>query len=175
MLKYQIYQSKLEGSTAYGKFYARVVTDETIGLSELADHMKAHNSPYSMGTIYGILEDSVKCIRELLLQGKRVQLDNLASFGLSVVHSKGAETPDDFSIRSNVKNVKLTAQGIGEFSKSVLTGAASLKESTTYVSPRNPATEGITPEEGSGTGNDPNADIGGESGGGTESDVPAAE
>ena len=30
MLKYQIYQSKLAGTSAYGKFYARIVTDESI-------------------------------------------------------------------------------------------------------------------------------------------------
>ena len=29
----------------------------------------------------GILEDAVGCIKELLLDGKRVQLDNLVSFG----------------------------------------------------------------------------------------------
>ena len=35
MLKYQIYQSKLAGTSAYGKFYARIVTDQSIDLASL--------------------------------------------------------------------------------------------------------------------------------------------
>ena len=32
MLSYQIYQCKLKDTPAFGKWYARVVTDETIGV-----------------------------------------------------------------------------------------------------------------------------------------------
>ena len=136
MIKYQIYQNRLEGTSAYGKYYARIVSNETVNLDSLAEHMRDLNSPYSKGTIRGILTDTVRCVRELLLQGKRVQLDDLASFGLSVQHAKGADTADAFSVRTNVKNVRLTAQGIGEFSKSILTDAASLTENPNYVSPK---------------------------------------
>lgn len=152
MLKYQIYQSKLEGSMSYGKWYARVVSTETIGLMQLADHMRTHNTPYSTGTIKGILEDAVNCVRELLLEGKRVQLDGLASFGLSIMHKSGAAVADDFSVRKNVKAVKLVAQGIGEFSKSMLTSAGKLSESNTYVSPKSGMSDsGSGSEEDSGT------------------------
>ena len=72
MIKYQIYQNRLEGTSAYGKYYARIVSDETVNLDSLAEHMRDHNSPYSKGTIRGILTDTVRCVRELLLQGKRV-------------------------------------------------------------------------------------------------------
>ena len=133
MLKYQIYQNHLEGTSAYGKYYCRIVSDETLNLDALAEHMKDHHSPYSKGTVRGILTDAVRCIRELLLQGKRIQLNDLASFGLAIEHSKGAETADEFSVRSNVKSVRLTAQGIGEFSKSILTSAANLVENNDYV------------------------------------------
>ena len=47
MLKYQIYQSKLAGTSAYGKFYARVVTDQSIDVASLAEHMANHNTPFS--------------------------------------------------------------------------------------------------------------------------------
>ena len=66
MLKYQIYQSKLAGTSAYGKFYARIVTDQSIDVASLAEHMANHNTPFSRGTIKGILEDAVSCIQELL-------------------------------------------------------------------------------------------------------------
>lgn len=136
MLKYQIYQSKLKDSMSYGKWYARIVSTETMSLGGLADHMRSHNTPYSSGTIKGILEDAVNCIRELLLDGKRVQLDGLASFGLSIIHTYGAGTADAFKVRTNVEGVKLVAQGIGEFSKSLLTTSGRLSESNTYVSPK---------------------------------------
>lgn len=148
MLKYQIYKSLLEGSTAYGKWYARIVSDETLTLEDLCSHMIEHNAPFSKGTIKGILTDAIKCIHELLLDGKRVQLNDLASFGLSVEHTFGAPTANDFSVAKNVKSVKLTAQGIGEFSKSILTSSASLRESPNYVSPRTPAL--VVPDEPSG-------------------------
>lgn len=136
MLKYQIYQSKLKDSMSYGKWYARIVSTETMSLDGLADHLRSHNTPYSTGTIKGILEDAVNCIRELLLDGKRVQLDGLASFGLSIIHTSGAGTADAFKVRTNVQGVKLVAQGIGEFSKSLLTTSGRLSESNTYVSPK---------------------------------------
>ena len=136
MLKYQIYQSKLAGTSAYGKFYARIVTDQSIDVASLAEHMANHNTPFSRGTIKGILEDAISCIKELLLDGKRVQLDNLVSFGLGIEHIMGAETADQFSVQRNVKSVKLIAQGIGTFSKSTLTSGASLSENRSYVSPK---------------------------------------
>ena len=90
MLKYQIYQSHLEGTSAYSKYYCCIVSDETLNLDALAKHMKDHYSPYSKGMVRGILTDAVRCIRELLLQGKRIQLYDLASFDLAIEHSKGA-------------------------------------------------------------------------------------
>lgn len=140
MLCYQIYQCKLKDSMAFGKWYARVVTDETLGVEGLAAHMHAHNTPFSSGMIKGILMDAIACTRELLLEGKRVQWDNLASFGVSIEHKMGAESADAFSVGANVKGIKLIAQGIGSFSSSVLTGAARMGENKTYVSPKTPGT-----------------------------------
>ena len=151
MLKFQIYQSQLKGTSAYGKYFARIVTDQSLDIDGLATHMADHNTPFSRGTIKGILEDAVGCIKELLLDGKRVQLDNLVSFGLGIEHIMGAETADLFSVQRNVKSVKLIAQGIGTFSKSTLTSGASLSENRSYVSPKSggPSTGTETPGGGS--------------------------
>ena len=109
MLKFQIYQSQLKGTSAYGKYFARIVTDQSLDIDGLATHMADHNTPFSRGTIKGILEDAVGCIKELLLDGKRVQLNNLVSFGLGIEHTEGADTADKFSVQRNVKSVKLIA------------------------------------------------------------------
>ena len=63
MLKYQIYQSQLKDSPSYGKYYARIVSDGTVDVKGLADHMAKHNTPFSTGTITGILTDAIGCIK----------------------------------------------------------------------------------------------------------------
>jgi len=157
MLKYQIYQSKLKDSPSFGKYYARIISDGTVDVKALAEHMAKHNTPFSAGTITGILTDAIICIKELALDGKRIMLDGLVSIGLSITHKEGAATADEFSIAKNVDKVKLTAMGVGEFSRSLLTSQAKLKESNNYVSPRtSPSDETETP----GGGNDPGTDPG---------------
>ena len=166
MLNYQIYQSQLKDSPSFGKWYCRVVSTDTLHIPELAAHMASHNTPLSKGFLEAVLKDAVACINELALDGKRIILDNLVSFGLSVKHKSGAATADEFSISKNVESVVLQAIGVGEFSKSMLTQAAKLKESNSYVSPRsaNSSTEEETPNESGGSGSTQTPSDGGEMG-----------
>ena len=179
MLKYQIYQSQLKDSPSFGKFYARIISDGTIDVKGLAEHMAKHNTPFSPGTITGILTDAIACIKELALDGKRVTLDGLLSIGLSISHKMGVDSADDFSISKCVDKVKLVALGVGEFSSSLLTSQAKLSESKTYQSPRNGGVSNETPEDpgtdpgsggevvdpGSGSGTDNSGGSGSDSGG----------
>lgn len=66
------------------KWYVRPVQKETFGIKEMAKHMEEHNTPFSAGTIEGILTDFVKCIREQILNGNTVKIDDLAIFKVSV-------------------------------------------------------------------------------------------
>ena len=149
MLKYQIYKSMLKDSPSYGKYYARIVSDGTLDVKGLAEHMAKHNTPFSPGTITGILTDAIACIKELALDGKRITLDGLVAIGLSITHKMGAATADEFSVSKNVDKVKLVAMGVGEFSSSLLTTQAKLKESNTYQSPRTGSTT-TSPDDGGG-------------------------
>ena len=170
MLKYQIYKSMLKDSPSYGKYYARIVSDGTLDVKGLAEHMAKHNTPFSPGTITGILTDAIACIKELALDGKRITLDGLVSIGLSITHKMGAATADEFSVSKNVDKVKLVAMGVGEFSSSLLTTQAKLKESNTYQSPRTSTSTSPSPDDG---GTSP--DGGGETPGGSNdsgSDAP---
>ena len=92
---------------AYGKVYARPVVTQTIGISELAEHLCSHNTGFSAGATQGLLTDMVKCIRELVLQGIAVKIDNLAIFSLGIKPKKGADSEDDFSVAKNVEGVRL--------------------------------------------------------------------
>ena len=149
MIKYILRQFKNTNSSVNNKWLAYPVIDETIGLDELSEHMSKHNTPFSPGTITGILTDAIACAKELALDGKRITLDGLVSIGLSITHKMGAATADEFSVTKNVDKVKLVAMGVGEFSSSLLTTQAKLKESNTYQSPRTGTTTTPTsPDDG---------------------------
>ena len=90
MIRYKIYQNKHKEGVNAGKWFARSVSDETFDLTRLSEHMSGHNSPYSPGVIRGVLTDMVRCIKELLLDGKNVKIDDLAIFSVGI-HSKGAD------------------------------------------------------------------------------------
>ena len=61
MIELYISQNNNTTSQAYGKYYPRVSYKQTMGIHEMAVHMAEHNTPFSEGTIEGILRDFVKC------------------------------------------------------------------------------------------------------------------
>ena len=63
-----------------GKYYARVETKEQYDLQKLAKHMHQHNTAFSTGLIVGVLTDMVACMKELILEGNTVKIDNLGIF-----------------------------------------------------------------------------------------------
>ena len=111
-IKFKIYKNN-SSAGKMGKFYARAYHDETITLEELAEHMSLHNTPYSKGTIHGVLKDMVACVRELLLDSKKVKLDNLAIFSLGLT-SKPADSPETFSTSTNITKAYISAFGVDD-------------------------------------------------------------
>ena len=57
----------------------------------------------------------VDCIKELLLDGKSVKIDDLAIFGVGI-RSKAAETLEDFSLEKNITGMRLKARATGNLS-----------------------------------------------------------
>ena len=85
MIEYDLKKNNnKKNEKAYGKYYAKPHVIETIDLEALAEQMHTFNSPFSAGTIQGILTDAVVHIKELLLAGKNVKLDNLAIFYIGI-------------------------------------------------------------------------------------------
>ena len=107
-------------TSAYnGYWYARAVCDETYDTEKLARHMSEHNTPYSPGVIHGVLKDMINCIKELVLDGKNVKLNDLAIFSVGL-KSAGAANLEDFSVNEHIKGVRLRARATGELSSSAL-------------------------------------------------------
>lgn len=114
MIKYLLRQNKIEGSSCYNKWFAYPVKEQTVELDKLAQHMAAHNTPYSAGAIKGILTDMVSCIKELLLEGNSVKLPDLAIFSIGIRNMKGgAAKEEDFTVAGNISGLRLRARATG--------------------------------------------------------------
>lgn len=134
-------------SEAYGKYYPRVSYKQTLNIHDMAVHMSEHNTPFSEGTIEGILRDFVKCTREQTLMGNTVKVDNLAIFkvsvignGCAVLYDKdtdktisasigslyNAKTQQNEKTGAAVSTLKLLAQATGEYTREELNKVAKL-------------------------------------------------
>ena len=78
------------------KVYATVQSDESIELDLLSDHMSEHNSPFTEGTITGVLTDLAKHIVEQMLAGKRVHIPRLGTFYITL-KSQAVDDAEDFN------------------------------------------------------------------------------
>lgn len=143
---------------AYGKYYARPVVTQTVDLNGLAEHMTEHNTGFSPGATKGLLTDMVKCIKELVLQGLAVKIDDLAIFSIGLKTKKGADSEDDFSVAKNIEGVRLRARATGNLTSSKLDIQASLKNAANLLveDSRKTTTPSGPDGDGSGSGtNDP--------------------
>ena len=95
--------------------YADVMTIE-----KFAKHISTHGCVYSRADISAILYMAVDCMREQLLEGKKIRLGDLGDFSVSLT-SKGAETADKFSTQ-NITGVNVVWDCGSEF-KNLLTDA----------------------------------------------------
>lgn len=153
MIRYKKYQMTGENSPLKGLWYARPVIEETYDTERLAKHMANHNTPYSAGVIKGVLTDMISCIKELILDGKNVKLDDLAIFSVGIVSRKGAASAADFTLADNVKGLKLRARATGELSNAQINLEGQMKEAAVY-NPDGGTTEGGGGNPGGGSDGD---------------------
>ena len=197
----ELYLSKVtetSESELAGKLYARVSYKQTLSIQDMAHHMADHNTAFSEGTITGILIDFVKCIREQVLNGNTVKIDNLAIFK-ATVEGNGLETlydaesdkvamasigtlPTGAKTGAAVKVVKLLAQSTGDATRDELTKDAKLSwsdktkaeiaaakgETTGGSSNTNPTSGGTNTGTNTGGQNQGGGDGGGDNGGGLD-------
>ena len=126
-------ENKNKKSPAYGKWYAYPVVEETMNLAALAKHMEEHNTGFSEAMCLGMMTAMVKCIKEQLLAGKNVKIDNLAIFSVGIRNKEGAKTEADFSVANNIGSVKLRARATGILSNANLNSVASVRRASSVV------------------------------------------
>ena len=81
------------------KYYATAVQDRTMEFEDFVTHIAEHNSPYSRGTVHGVLMDTLDCLQELILDGKSVRFSDLGLFSLGM-SSRGEESAAKVSAQS---------------------------------------------------------------------------
>ncbi len=123
------------GGTA-GKWFIRPVVEETMDLDAMAQHMSEHNTPFSPGTIRGVLIDFVKCTKEQMLNGKNVKVGDLAIFSVGI-QCKGATSAENLTVADNVTSVKFRARATGGMTRNQLNIEAVLKEINEYSTTTN--------------------------------------
>ena len=87
------------------KAYARNQVSEVWSLEKFSKHIASHNGVYSRGTVKGVLADMCECLVEQLLNGNRIQLGELGTFGVSI-SCEGAESIEKFTSK-NIKAVNI--------------------------------------------------------------------
>lgn len=90
---------------AVEKAYAKNQVSEIWTLEKFAKHISDHNGVYSRGTVKGVISDMCECLVEQMLNGNKIQLGELGTFGISI-SSVGAESIEKFSSR-NIKSVNI--------------------------------------------------------------------
>ena len=122
--KSRINQAKQEGKNPEKKDLDLVKTEkqnafaisqytDVMTIEKFAKHITSHGSVYSRADISAILYMAVDCMREMLLEGKKIRLGDLGDFSL-LLGSKGAETADKFTAQ-NITQVKVQWEPGKEF------------------------------------------------------------
>ena len=84
------------------KAYANIQLTGVLNIAQFARHIQDHNTVFSTGTIVGVLTEMSHCLRELLMQGFKVDLGDLGIFYPSI-SSQGASTLEKFSEQNITK------------------------------------------------------------------------
>ena len=167
--------------TEVQKAYAIAQYTDVMNIEKFARHISSHGSVYSRADISAILYLAVDCMREQLLEGKKIRLGDLGDFSINL-SSKGADSADKFSAQ-NITGVNVVWEPGIEF-KSLLADAEfnlvasrnaqaallkAIKAGQTVVD----ITQTETPDDGGNDtpsgGNDNTGGSGSDSGSGTDS------
>ena len=180
----ELYLSKVTESSETeqaGKLYARVSYKQAMTIQDLARHMAEHNTVFSEGSILGVLTDFVKCVREMVLMGNTVKIENLAIFkatveanALEVLYDAEQDKVALASIGTlaegqktgaAVKTIKLLAQSTGDFTRDELKKDVKLAWTDKTKSEIAAAKGGNAGTESGGSNTNPTNGEGGQNGG----------
>ena len=127
MISYRLVQNKSSNPKMTGKWYAKVVTGQTVTTEKIAERIQASCS-MKKSDVVAVLSELAEVIADIVKESQRAQLDGIGCFkaGLS---SRGAESEDKFEVQKHIKNLHLIYQPVtrklstGKREKVFLSGA----------------------------------------------------
>ena len=140
-------------------WYATVVTDREMNFEEFVDHISSHNSPYSRGTVHGVMMDMLDCLKELILDGKSVRLGDLGLFSIGM--SSRGEVSRDKVTSASVQDIHLLVKNTKNWSNAEL---KKLCKISAYDARGGEETGGESNTPGGGSNGDSNTNGGGGTG-----------
>ena len=146
-------------------WYATAVSDREMSFEDFVTHISEHNSPYSRGTIHGVLMDTLDCLKELILDGKSVRLSDLGLFSIGMT-SRGEETREKVTAAS-VQGVHLIVRNTKNWSNAELKKLTKIVAYDEYVASEGGGTAG-NPGGGSCSGDTTQGGGGTQEGGGSQ-------
>ena len=146
-------------------WYATAVSDREMNFEDFVTHISEHNSPYSRGTIHGVLMDTLDCLKELILDGKSVRLSDLGLFSIGMT-SRGEETREKVTAAS-VQGVHLIVRNTKNWSNAELKKLTKIVAYDEYVAGEGGGTSS-TPGGGSSSGDTTQGGGGSQEGGGSQ-------
>ena len=168
-------------------WYATAVSDREMSFEDFVTHISEHNSPYSRGTIHGVLMDTLDCLKHLILDGKSVRFSDLGLFSIGMT-SRGEVSKEKVTAAS-VQGVHLIVRNTKTWSNAELKKLTKIVAYDDYTSgadgggtENTPSGGGTSQGTGGGTsqgagggtsqgaGGETNKDNGGTSQGGGETD-----
>ena len=146
-------------------WYATAVSDREMSFEDFVTHISEHNSPYSRGTIHGVLMDTLDCLKELILDGKSVRFSDLGLFSIGMT-SRGEETREKVTAAS-VQGVHLIVRNTKNWSNAELKKLTKIVAYDEYVAGEGGGTSS-TPGGGSSSGDTTQGGGGTQEGGGSQ-------
>lgn len=132
-LNYKVKAVKVANDvTGKKKYVAHAVSKGIVSFEDFVTHIAEHGSPFSRGTIHGVLTDALDCLQEKILNGECVRLGELGLFSVGI-DGKSADKLEDWSVSQNVTGVHLLVRNTKSWSNSQLRNRCRLVEAGTYV------------------------------------------
>lgn len=149
------------------KWYATAVTDREMTFEDFVTHVVEHGSPFSRGTVHGVLMDGLDCLMECILDGKNVRLGDLGLFSIGMT-SKAEDSKDKVTAQS-IQGVHLIVRNTKSWSNSELAKKCKIQEYGTYADTDDSGSTPSTPSGGGSStpGGSGSTGSGGSQGGGS--------
>ena len=148
-------------------WYATAVSDREMSFEDFVTHISEPNSPYSGGTIHGVLMDTLDCLKHLILDGKSVRFSDLGLFSIGMT-SRGEVSKEKVTAAS-VQGVHLIVRNTKSWSNAELKKLTKIVAYDDYTTGADDGGSENTPSGGGtsqGAGGETNKDNGGTSQGG---------